>query len=189
MITAGTTGSHALGAGASEGFTVVCHPAAVGAITGTFTISSNDPNAPTISIPLTCTGTDSSLAIVAEPGRVADDARRRDRAEDDHDHEHGRRRDDDPRRHGHRHDDDQRAGAGHAARRERRRDLRRRSSSTRPRKGDVSGTMHIDYDNGKSVDTQITAKAVKTSLSLTPDGDVEFGPGLHRSEQARRCSA
>jgi hypothetical protein len=43
-------------------------------------------------------------------------------------------------------------------------------------KATVSGNLHIDYDNGKSIDTPIAAKAVTTSLSLTPDGDVELGP-------------
>ncbi|MEO8842694.1 MAG: choice-of-anchor D domain-containing protein [Kofleriaceae bacterium] len=171
-ITAGTTGAHALGAGTGEGFTVVCHPNAVGAMSGSFNVSSNDPSTPNIAIPLSCSGIDSSLAIAPSPAVLA------------------------TLRVG---ETEQKtititnmgaaatsiqavtvtgmtmvsapppgtplgAGAGTSA----------TVQFDATAKGDVSGTLHVDYDNGKSIETQITAKAVNTSLSLTPDGDIDF---------------
>jgi len=173
MITAGSTGAHALGAGAGESFTVVCHPAGVGAISGSFNVSSNDPNAPNIAIPLTCTGTDSTLAVAPSPAvlptlRVGETEQKTITI----------------------------TNMGGAATSIQGVTVTGMTMVSAPApgtplgagaatsavvefdataKGDVSGTLHIDYDNGKSVDTQITAKAVNTSLSLTPDGDIEFG--------------
>jgi hypothetical protein len=174
MITAGTTGSHALGAGAGESYTVVCHPTALGAVNGTFTLSSNDPSTPVISIGMTCSGTDSALAVSPSPAvlptlRVGETEQKTISI----------------------------TNMGAAATSIQAVTITGMTMISAPApgtplaanggatsatiefdasvKGDVSGTMHIDYDNGKSVDTQITGKAVNTSLSLTPDGDVDFG--------------
>jgi hypothetical protein len=171
-ITAGNTGSHALGAGAGEGFTVVCHPTAVGGISGSFNLSSNDPSTPNIAIPLSCTGTDSSLAIAPSPAvlptlRVGETEQKTITI----------------------------TNMGGAATTIQDVTVTGMTMISAPPpgtplgagagtsatiefdatvKGDVSGTLHVDYDNGKSVDTQITATAVNTSLSLTPDGDIDF---------------
>jgi len=174
FVVTGNTGSHGLGAGASEGVTVVCHPSVVGADNGNLTISSNDPSNPTINIGLGCSGTDSSLAISPSPAvlptiRVGETEQQNITI----------------------------TNAGGAATSLQNVTLTGMTMVTAPppgtmlaagqmttatiafdaqAKGDVSGVLHIDYDNGKTVDTQITAKAVATSLSLTPDGDVELGP-------------
>ncbi|HEY0253459.1 MAG TPA: choice-of-anchor D domain-containing protein, partial [Kofleriaceae bacterium] len=66
-ITGGNAGGHALGANASEGFTVTCNPGGVGPLNGTFTLSSNDPSTPTIQLGMTCSGIDSALAISPSP--------------------------------------------------------------------------------------------------------------------------
>ena len=172
MITTGNTGAHGLGAGAGEGFTVICHPAGVGGISGSFNVSSNDPNTPNIAIPLSCSGIDSSLAIAPSPAvlptlRVGETEQKTLTI----------------------------TNMGGAATSIQAVTVTGMTMISAPppgtplaagagttavvefdavSKGDVNGTLHVDYDNGKSIDTQITAKAVNTSLSLTPDGDIEF---------------
>jgi hypothetical protein len=173
-ITAGTTGSHSLGPNANENYTVVCHPTALGAVNGTFSLSSNDPNTPLISIGMTCSGTDSALAVSPSPAvlptlRVGETEQKTISI----------------------------TNMGAAATSLQAVTVSGMTMVSAPApgtplaanggatsatiefdatvKGDVSGTMHIDYDNGKSLDTAITGKAVDTTLSLTPDGDVDFG--------------
>jgi MYXO-CTERM domain-containing protein len=43
-------------------------------------------------------------------------------------------------------------------------------------KGEVSGTLVATYDGGQTRSTEITARALATSLALTPDGEIDFGP-------------
>jgi hypothetical protein len=68
-IASGTSTSHALGAGASETHGVTCAPGTtVGALAnGALTISSNDPTNPTISIGLSCAGITSKVAVSPSP--------------------------------------------------------------------------------------------------------------------------
>ncbi len=68
-IASGTSTSHTLGAGASELHGVTCAPGAtVGALAnGALTISSNDPSNPTISIALSCSGITSKVAASPSP--------------------------------------------------------------------------------------------------------------------------
>src|SRR5262249_24373731 len=42
--------------------------------------------------------------------------------------------------------------------------------------GDASGTLVATYDSNKRRSTQISARALGTSLTLTPNGSVDFGP-------------
>ena len=172
-ITAGNTGAHGLGAGGSEGFTVICHPTGVGALNGTFNVSSNDPNTPNISIALACSGIDSALAISPSPAvlptlRVGESEQKTISI----------------------------TNMGAAATTIQSVTVTGMTMIMAPppgtplgagvgtsatvefdaiAKGDVSGSLTVNYDNGKVITTQITAKAVSTSLSLTPDGDIEFG--------------
>lgn len=171
----GNTGSHGLGAGASEGVTVTCNPMTTGALNGNLTISSNDPSTPTINIPLGCSGIDSALAISPSPAvlptiRAGESESQTITV----------------------------TNMGAAATSIQNVTLTGFDMVSAPppgtmlaasggatsvkvsysptAKGNVSGNLHIDYDNGKTIDTPIAAKAVTTSLSLTPDGDVELGP-------------
>jgi uncharacterized protein (TIGR03382 family) len=172
---AGTTGSHGLGAGTSEGVTVTCHPTGVGALNGNLAISSNDGTNPTINIGLTCSGIDSLLAIAPSPAvlptiRSGDTEMQNITV----------------------------TNTGAAATSIQSVTVTGFDMVSAPPpgtmlaanggqatvtvsyspqdKGDIAGTLHIAYDNGKTIDTPIAAKAVLTSLSLTPDGDVELGP-------------
>jgi hypothetical protein len=68
-IASGTSTSHTLAAGGSELHGVTCSPGAtVGALAnGALTITSNDPTNPTISIPLSCSGITSKVAASPSP--------------------------------------------------------------------------------------------------------------------------
>ncbi|MEO6777332.1 MAG: choice-of-anchor D domain-containing protein [Kofleriaceae bacterium] len=172
---AGNTGSHGLGAGASEGVTVTCVPTTVAGLAGNLSISSNDGSNPTITIPLACSGIDSALAISPSPAvlptiRTGDTESQTITV----------------------------TNMGAAATSIQAVSVTGFDMVNAPppgtmlaasggqatvtvsfspqTKGDVAGTLHIAYDNGKTIDTPIAAKAVATSLSLTPDGDVELGP-------------
>ena len=172
---AGNTGSHGLGAGASEGVTVTCHPTATGPLNGNVNISSNDPTNSSINIGLTCSGIDSALAIAPSPAvlptiRTGDSESQIITV----------------------------TNTGAAATSIQNVMVTGFDMVSAPApgtmlaanggqatvtvsyspttKGDVAGMLHIDYDNGKAIDTPIAAKAVTTSLSLTPDGNVELGP-------------
>jgi len=43
-------------------------------------------------------------------------------------------------------------------------------------KGDASATLVASYDGGQSRSTEVSARALATSMALTPDGDIDFGP-------------
>jgi hypothetical protein len=171
----GNTGSHGLGAGTSEGVTVSCHPTATGALNGTLNISSNDPTNGSINIGLACSGIDSALAIAPSPAvlptiRTGDSESQNISITN--------------------------TGAAATSIQDVMVTGFDMVSAPPPgtmlaanggqatvtvsysptAKGDVAGMLHIDYDNGKTIDTPIAAKAVTTSLSLTPDGNVELGP-------------
>jgi len=50
--------------------------------------------------------------------------------------------------------------------------------------GDASATLVATYDGGKKRTTQINGRALATSLSVSTDGDVDFGPvciGQHKT--------
>ena len=73
----GNTGAHTLAAGTSETYAFNCSPPAITSYTGHFAITSNATNAPTLTVDLDCTGTDSNLSTdpnpaVFPPMRVGD---------------------------------------------------------------------------------------------------------------------
>lgn len=171
----GNTAAHGLGAGGSEGFTVTCNPTAIGGLNGNLTIQSNDPTTPTINVGLACSGIDSSLAIAPSPAvlptiRVGESVMQNITL----------------------------TNMGGAATSIQAVTVTNMTMISAPAPGtvlgasggaatvtvafdgqtagDTNGVLHVDYDNGKSIETQVTAKAVATSLSLSPDGDVDFGP-------------
>lgn len=53
--------------GGAQNVTVACNPTAPGGVGGNVTISSNDPSTPTTTIPLSCNGVVSSLGIAPSP--------------------------------------------------------------------------------------------------------------------------
>lgn len=64
-IKSGTTTSHAVAAnGGNDPYTVTCTPASATALTGTLTIVTDDPTTPTTAITVTCTGITSNLAFL-----------------------------------------------------------------------------------------------------------------------------
>ncbi|HEY1559177.1 MAG TPA: choice-of-anchor D domain-containing protein [Kofleriaceae bacterium] len=174
VIQSGSTGSHPLGSGSSEQDEIVCHPNATGGISGSVTISSNDPTSPTITLPLSCTGIDSTLQVSPSPAvlpttRVGEPVQQTitmtnmggaattiqdvlitgvDTVSAP--------------------SPDTPLAAGST--------VQAVVSFPATAAGAVSGNMHVDYDNGKSVDVAISGMALMTSMSLTPDGSVAFGP-------------
>ena len=173
-ITSGTTTSYSLAAGASEAYSVVCQPSAVGALGGAMTISSNDPAHPTISIPLSCTGIDSTLTASPSPAvipttRVGEPVQQTITL----------------------------TNIGGAATTIQDVVITGVDTVSAPGSntplganastqvvvsfpattaGSASGNLHVDYNSGKSIDVSISADALATSMSLTPDGMVDFGP-------------
>lgn len=172
-ITSGTTSSHGLAANSSEAYTVTCTPVAVGTVNGTLTIASNDPTNPTLSVGLTCSGISSNVAVTPSPialanTRVGEPVMQTVTIEN--------------------------TGAASAT-------IASVSitgmtmvsappantvlqangttnaviSFAATDAGSASGNLHIDTDTN-SLDIPITARALATSMSLTPDGAVDFGP-------------
>ncbi|MEO8706941.1 MAG: choice-of-anchor D domain-containing protein [Kofleriaceae bacterium] len=72
------TGGYAIGgptafgvpAGGAQGITVTCMPTGVGPLNGTLSIASDDPSTPTVTVPLSCSGVDSNLAISPSPAVI-----------------------------------------------------------------------------------------------------------------------
>ena len=175
-IRAGLTIGYQLPPGASQSYSVVCHPAALGPMTGQLVVASNDPDQPSIAVALTCRGIDSSLDISPSPAalpatRVGEPIDATIALKN----------------------------TGNVA-------MKLESvaltgdgitmltsppaGTTLPTQGeadvgvhfeaaaagDASATLVATYDGGQTRTTQITARALATSLALTPDGDVDFGP-------------
>ncbi|MGE5181787.1 MAG: choice-of-anchor D domain-containing protein [Acidobacteriota bacterium] len=65
----GSTGPHTLDAGFSESYTLTCTPGTTTAYTGKLTIASNATNSPTLTVNMTCTGTDSTLSTSPNPAK------------------------------------------------------------------------------------------------------------------------
>lgn len=69
-ITAGPTGGTTVQPGGSQPYTVTCNPTAVGGVSGSLTVTSNDPATPTITVPVSCNGIDSNLDITPSPSQI-----------------------------------------------------------------------------------------------------------------------
>ncbi|CAN5902200.1 hypothetical protein BH11MYX3_BH11MYX3_47380 [soil metagenome] len=69
-ITAGPTTAYTVGAGAVQGYQVTCNPTTLGALSGTFVVNSDDPATSMVSLPLSCTGIDSALDINPNPIQI-----------------------------------------------------------------------------------------------------------------------
>lgn len=175
VIQSGMTGAHTVGPSGSETYQVLCHPTATGTFNGNFTITSNDPTNPVVNIPLTCEGTDSALGFdpnpaalpttrVGEPNEINIEVKNTGTASMSFEGVTLMGGDfqmvtTPP------------AGAIAAG----------GSTTARVRymattAGMASGSLTVSYDGGQQGTSGITARALSTSMALTPDGDVEFGP-------------
>ena len=175
-ITAGPA-STVLGASGAQPYSIVCQPTAVGGFNGSFSVQSDDPVNPTVTIPLSCNGIDSNLDISPSPltlptTRVGEPVEQ----------------------------DVQLINSGAAP-------MTLESVAltstdlelvSAPGAGTVlagsggsaavrirfaaaaaataEGTLTMNYDGGQTRTSQISARALATSMALTPDGEVDLGP-------------
>jgi uncharacterized protein (TIGR03382 family) len=173
-ILSGPTGTYNVGAGGSQPYSVVCHPTGTGQMMGSFTVNSDDPNHQQVVVPLTCNGIDSNLNINPSPvsmqTRVGEPAQAtvqlinsgaaamqiesvsvtgQDLA--------------------------MTAGPGTMS-------LAGGASTTLTvgftagSKETTSGSLVVTYDGGQQRTANLSAQALATSMSVTPDGDIDFGP-------------
>jgi len=184
-ILSGPTTAYALPANAVQEYKLACHPLAVGDMTGVFSVDSSDARQGLISVELSCKGVDSALGIapspatlettrVGEPVQTTIELRNTGTM---------------PMML-----EDVRIVGGDMSMVTRiplpvslarptdvvRVDVR--FDATAP--GDASATLVATYDGGKKRTTQINGRALATSLSVSPDGDVDFGPvciGQHKT--------
>jgi MYXO-CTERM domain-containing protein len=176
-ILSGPTTAYALAASATQDYKVACSPVAVGDMTGQFEVRTSDPLQARIAVDLACTGTDSALGItpspvtldttrVGEPVVTTVDLRNTgtapmtlERISVDGD------------------DISTIAGPQLPMSLARPTDVARVAVRFHASKsGEFKAALTALYDGGKRRSTQITARALGTSLSVSPDGDVDFGP-------------
>jgi hypothetical protein len=170
------TGSVQLGPNESQSYPVVCHPTGVGAMTGQLVVASNDPVQPTVTVPLTCKGIDSNLDITPSPAVLPTT-----RVGEPIDatialHNTGTASmilqsvslagtgitlaSSPP------------SGMMLAATASTSVGVHFEASDP----GNASAILVATYDGGQIRSTQITARALPTSLAITPDGEVDLGP-------------
>lgn len=176
-ITSGPTAAYSLPANTTQIYKVACHPSAVGAIAGQLEVRSSDPAQSRMAVALSCNGSDSNLAVepspatldttrVGEPVDLTVELRNTGTA---------------PMRL----DDVKIVGAAFSLAS----GLRLPMPLSQPgdvakvdvhfdaaAAGDASGTLIATYDGNKTRSTHLSARALPTSMALTPDGDVDFGP-------------
>ncbi len=172
----GPAGGYGLAPGTAQPYTLRCHPTGIGAIGGELSITSDDPSTPTVTVALGCNGIDSNLDISPSPAvlqttRVGEPVK-------------------------------QSivvgntgtapttiegisvAGIG----------ITMVSQPAFPTTlgpggsipvdvafdanthGDASATLTVTFDGGQVRTSQITALALTATMSLDPDGEVDFGP-------------
>lgn len=170
-----TPTSYSVAAGGSHTHTVTCNPTMVGQLGGKLTIHSNDPMRPQVDVPLSCRGVDSDLAIspspmtfpstrVGEPVEANITIANQGTASMSLEGVELTGTDltlvtaPEPGTVG--------AGANETAR------VRFEATTSDP----VSGTLVVTYDGGQQRSAQISGRALATSMAITPDGDVAFGP-------------
>lgn len=174
-ITSGPA-STTIGVSGAQPYNITCNPTATGPMPGTFTVTSNDPDMPTVNVALACNGIDSNLNVVPSPASV------------------GITRVGEPTTRsislgntGGASMTIQSAtltGAGLTAT-----GLPLPNATIGPggsvnatirfdaaTAGDASGTLTVVFDGGQMRSVPVTAKALTTSMSLTPDGTIDFGP-------------
>jgi hypothetical protein len=159
----------------SQDYTVTCAPGAPGVITGSFTITSNDPDESSLAVALRCNGIQSALAInpspatlpitrVGESSELALDLVNTGSA-------------------GLTLESVAIAGDGLLITQQPGATALAAGASTQMRigftpiaDGDVAGTLTATYDGGQTRQVGVTAPGRISTLSVTPAGDVDFGP-------------
>lgn len=162
--------------GGVQNHAVTCTPGSVGTLSGTIKIASNDPVTPTTSISVSCRGTDSSLDITPSPAMIPAT-----RVGEPVTHTITLR------------------NSGTAAMTVQSvaltgTDLALTSAPSAgtilspgaqataqvqfaaTTSGDTTGTLTVTYDGGRSRTAEISARALATSMALTPDGTIDLGP-------------
>lgn len=174
-IQSGPTSSYTVAAGGNKPYSIVCHPTTIGTMSGSFVVNSNDPSRPQVSIPLTCRGIDSNLTINPSPvtlptTRVGEPVEANVAL----------------------------VNTGNAGMQIESvavtgQDLTMTSppntmalgggASTSltigfaaTAKETATGDLVVTYDNGQQRTAQLSARALATSMAVTPDGDIDFGP-------------
>ena len=174
-IASGPTAGYTVGPGATQPYSLVCHPTTTGGLTGNLTINSDDPNTPHLQVPLACNGIDSALTIAPSPvtlptTRVGEPVQASVML--------------------------QNSGAATMQIESvsvSGMDLTMASgpgtmtlaggASTNitvafaaAAKETSSGEVTVTYDGGQQRTAQLAARALGTSMAVTPDGDIDFGP-------------
>ncbi len=183
-IASGTTSQYGLAAGASMSYSVTCNPTATTTMNGSFVVQSDDPSTPTVTIPLTCRGIDSAVALTPSPTtltttRVGEPVQTTVQI--------------------------QNSGAASMVLEGvsvTGTDLMLMSAPANgtyatgavggalvrfgaTAKGTQTGMLTVTYDGGKTRTSTISARAMATSMALSPDGDVDFGPVCAGQTQAQ----
>ncbi len=175
-ITSGPA-STVLGPSGAQPYAIVCQPTAVGGLNGSFSVQSNDPAQPMVTIPLSCNGIDSNLDISPSPltlptTRVGEPVEQ----------------------------DIQLINSGAASMTLQSVELVSADLElvSAPAAGTVlggsggsapvrirfaaaaaataEGILTATYDGGQIRTSQISARALATSMALSPDGEVDLGP-------------
>jgi hypothetical protein len=175
-ITSGPTGTYQIGTSGAQGYTITCNPSVTGSLPGTFRVTSDDPATPTSTVNLACNGIDSSLNVVPSPAavpttRVGEPTQRQVTL----------------------------ANAGAASMSIQSATLTGAGLTATGlplpgatiaggasvnamikfdamTAGDATGALTIVYDGGQMRSIPISAKALATSMSLSPDGAIDLGP-------------
>lgn len=171
----GNPGPYNLAAGATQTYSLTCSPTIVGSVNGNFTVTSDDPLTPTVNIPMTCRGIDSNVALSPSPTTIATT------------------RVGEPVMQTINISNSGAASMNLEGVSVSGTDLVLMSAPANGTYGTGSvggavvnfaattggtqtGTLTITYDGGQMRTSAISARALATSMSLTPDGDVNFGP-------------
>ncbi len=173
-IVSGPTSGYTVGGGGSQPYALVCHPTAVGTLTGSFVVNSNDPSTPQVTVPLACNGIDSNLTIapapvtlpttrVGEPVQLSVALQNSGGASMQLESVSLTGTDLTATNPG-----AMTLGAGAST--------NVTVSFAAATKESATGTMTVTYDGGQTRTAQVTARALATSMAVTPDGDIDFGP-------------
>lgn len=177
FMTTGPTTGYQLAPNTAQSYPIVCHPLVVGTISGQLVVNSNDPARPSVTVPLSCKGIDSNLDIAPSPAALPTT-----RVGEPIDATIALRNT---------------GGAQMVLESVTFTGTGITMTSVPPpntvlpaisgvagvvvhfdasARGDASGTLVATYDGGQSRSTQVSARALATSMALTPDGDIDFGP-------------
>ena len=161
----------------SQPYSVVCQPTGLGTMNGSFVVNSNDPLRPSVTVPLTCRGIDSNLDITPSPAAIPT-TRVGEPVESDISLVNSGAASmtitsvalDSP--------DLELVSAPNAG------TVLAGSGGNAPVRvrfaagaaSSAEGTLTVVYDGTETRTSQVSARALATSMALTPDGDVDLGP-------------